>query len=88
MKFFAGLDVSKLKNDLTQAQKKRHDLTKLDHEFEQLLKWFATMPSDQNNEKTDALVAKIKRQKLDYAKMRLDNEAVIARIEKDLKSCE
>ena len=88
MKFFAGLDISKLKTDLTAAQKKKHDLTKLDHEFEQLLNWFSTMPNNQKNEKTDALVAKIKRQKLDYAKMRLENDNLIARIEKDLKSCE
>lgn len=88
MKFFAALDVSKLKNDLTQAQKRRHDLTKLDQEFEQLLKWFSTMPNSQKNEKTDALVAKIKRQKLEYANMRIENDAEIARIEKDLNGCE
>lgn len=85
MKFAVAADISKLRNDLTAAQKKKHDLTKLDEEFTQLLNWFSSMPNSQKNDKTDSLIAKIKRQKMEYHNMRIENDALIAKIEDELK---
>lgn len=73
---------STVKQALAEAEKKHEKLQKLNMEFENLLKWFESVPQKKGKEK-DELLAKVQRQKETFAKMLVESEANITRLRRE-----
>lgn len=75
---------STLKQVLVEAEKKHEKLQKLNMEFENLLKWFESVPQKKGKEKDkDELLAKVQRQKETFAKLLVASEANITRLRRE-----
>ena len=75
---------STLKQVLAEAEKKHEKLQKLNMEFENLLKWFESVPQKKGKDKDkDELLAKVQRQKETFAKLLVASEANITRLRRE-----
>lgn len=81
---FFSLNFSKLsplRQALADAEKKHESLKKLNGEFENLLKWFDSLPNKKVKE-NDELRKRVEEQKKTFARMLAENEANLEIIRK------
>jgi t-SNARE complex subunit (syntaxin) len=83
-RFFASLN--ELRTGLAAAQKRSHDLAKLDKELENIVNWLESAPADEECGGSDGLIQKVKSQKLLFARLRQDNETTIRDLQQQIRA--